>query len=49
MIHDIPPLAMTGLSHSVSKGKVDQVEQSARRGELLRASQEFESYFLGYL
>ncbi len=49
MIHDIPPLDSTGLSHSRSKGRVDQVEQSARRGELLRASQEFESYFLAYL
>jgi flagellar protein FlgJ len=49
MIHDNPPVDITGLSHSVSKGKVDQVEQSSRRGELLRASQEFESYFLSYL
>jgi len=49
MIHDISPLDSTGLSHSLSKGRVDQVEQSARRGELLRASQEFESYFLAYL
>ncbi len=29
--------------------KVDQITQLARRGELLRASQEFESYFLSYL
>jgi len=49
MIHGVPHLDITGLSQSLSKGKVDQVEQSARRGELLRASQEFESYFLAYL
>jgi len=49
MIHDILSLDRTGLSHSLSKGKADQTEQSARRGELLRASQEFESYFLSYL
>jgi flagellar protein FlgJ len=49
MIPNIPPLDMTGFSHSVAKGKVDQVQQDVRRGELLRASQEFESYFLSYL
>lgn len=49
MIPSIPPLDITSLSHSVSKGKMDQVEQLVRRGELLRASQEFESYFLSYL
>lgn len=49
MIHDISPLDIRGLSQSASNGRVDQVEQSVRRGELLRASQEFESYFLSYL
>lgn len=49
MIADMFPLDMTGLSHSVSTGKIDRVEESSRRGELLRASQEFESYFLSYL
>ena len=49
MIQDISPLDITGPSHSLSKGKVDHVEQSVRRRELLRASQEFESYFLAYL
>jgi flagellar protein FlgJ len=49
MISGIPPLDSTGLSHSVAQGKVDQAEQSVRRRELLRASQEFESYFLSYL
>ena len=49
MMYDISPLDTTELAHSLSKGKVAEVEQSARRGELLRASQEFESYFLSYL
>ena len=49
MIHGIFPLEISGISQSPSNGKVDQVEQSARRGDLLRASQEFESYFLAYL
>ncbi|WP_342346892.1 rod-binding protein [uncultured Nitrospira sp.] len=49
MIADMVSLDLTGLSHSVSNGKIDRVEESARRGELLRASQEFESYFLSYL
>jgi len=49
MISDRFPLDMTGFSHSVSPDKIDRVEESSRRGELLRASQEFESYFLSYL
>jgi peptidoglycan hydrolase FlgJ len=49
MIHASFPLDIRGPSESVSNGRVDQVEQSGRRGELLRASQEFESYFLSYL
>ena len=49
MIPDMFPLDMTGLSHSVTTGRIDRVEDSIRRGELLRASQEFESYFLSYL
>lgn len=49
MIPGIPPLDITGFSQSMATGKVDQVGQAARRGELLRASQEFESYFMSYL
>ncbi|MFZ1748506.1 MAG: rod-binding protein [Nitrospirales bacterium] len=49
MIADMFPMDMTGLSHSVTTGKIDRVEGSVRRGELLRASQDFESYFLSYL
>ncbi len=49
MIAGMFPVDMTGLSHSVTTGRIDRVEDSVRRGELLRASQEFESYFLSYL
>lgn len=49
MISDTFPLDMTGFSHSETTGRINRVEDSARRGELLRASQEFESYFLSYL
>ena len=48
-MHGIPPLDITGLPTSLPNNKADSVEQSDRRGELLRASQEFESYFLAYL
>lgn len=34
---------------SVLGGKAQHVEHLARRGELLKASQEFEAYFLSYL
>ena len=37
------------VTSALAKTKVDQVEQLARRGELLRASQEFESYFVSYM
>ena len=36
-------------SHALAGSKLDQVEQLARRGELSRASQEFESYFVSYM
>jgi len=49
MFHDVATLDLTGFFNTISKGKLGQVDQSARRGELLRASQEFESYFLSYL
>jgi peptidoglycan hydrolase FlgJ len=48
-MHNIPSVDMTGLADSLSKNHADRVEQSTRRGELLQASQEFESYFLAYL
>ena len=49
MSADMFPMDMTGLSHSVTTERIERVEDSVRRGELLRASQEFESYFLSYL
>ncbi|MCB9775112.1 MAG: rod-binding protein [Nitrospiraceae bacterium] len=49
MIAGMFPTDMTGLSHSVTTERIERVEDSVRRGELLRASQEFESYFLSYL
>ena len=49
MISDTFPLDMSGFSHSGTTGRIDRVEDLVRRGELLRASQEFESYFLSYL
>ncbi|HBP89657.1 MAG TPA: rod-binding protein [Nitrospirales bacterium] len=49
MISDMFPVGKTDFSHSVSTVNRDRVEASPRREELLRASQEFESYFLSYL
>jgi len=49
MLDGIGPLDPTSIKNSLVGGKVDQVEQLARQGELSRASQEFESYFLSYL
>jgi peptidoglycan hydrolase FlgJ len=49
MVADMFPIDTTGLSHSFTTGRIDRLEDSVRRGELLRASQEFESYFLSYL
>ena len=49
MLDGIGPLDPATIKDSLVAGKVEQVEQLARRGELLRASQEFESYFLSYL
>jgi flagellar protein FlgJ len=49
MIDGIGPLETSQVTNALTGTKVDQIEQLARRGELLRASQEFESYFLSYL
>ncbi len=48
-MNGIGSLETSQVSNALSGAKVDQIEQLARRGELLRASQEFESYFLSYL
>ena len=49
MINAIGTLGTSQFTHALAGTKVDQIEQLARRGELLRASQAFESYFLSYL
>ena len=49
MINGIGTLETSQFTHALAGTKVDQIEQLARRGELLRASQAFESYFLSYL
>lgn len=45
----LSPLHVGHVTESVTNGKADQVANLARRGELVKASQEFESYFLSYL
>ena len=37
------------VSGSLAGTRITQVEQLARRGDLLKASQEFESYFVSYM
>ena len=49
MIDGIGPLETSQVTDALAGTKIVQVEQLARRGELLKASQEFESYFLSYL
>lgn len=49
MMDGIGPLDTSQVTDALAGTKVAQIEQLARRGELLRASQEFESYFLSYL
>jgi flagellar protein FlgJ len=49
MINGIGPLETSHVTEALAGSKLDQIEQLARRGELLRASQEFESYFVAYM
>ena len=49
MIDGIGPLNTSHVTDTIAGTKVDQVEQFARRGDLLKASQEFESYFVSYM
>ncbi len=48
-MNPLSPIDPSQLSQSLMSGKANQVEMYARRGEILKASQEFESYFLSYL
>jgi flagellar protein FlgJ len=49
MINAIGPLETSHATDTLAGNKLDQIEQLARRGELSRASQEFESYFVSYM
>jgi Rod binding domain-containing protein len=49
MIEGIGSLEPGHVTSTLAGTKVDQVEQLARRGDLQKASQEFESYFVSYL
>ncbi len=49
MINGFGPLETSHVTEALAGSKLDQIEQLARRGELLRASQEFESYFVAYM
>ena len=48
-MNPLSPIDPSQASQSLSVAKATQVEELARRGEILKASQEFESYFLSYL
>ncbi len=49
MINGIGTLETSQFTHALAGTKVDKIEQLARRGDLLKASQAFESYFLSYM
>lgn len=49
MIHGIGPLETASVTSVLAGQTADQVEQLARRGELLQASQKFEAYFVSYM
>ena len=49
MLNAMGPLEISHVTSAVAGTKGDQVEQLARRGELLKASQTFESYFVSYM
>ena len=49
MINEIAQLDTAQVAGILTGAKLDQVEQLSRRGDLLKASQEFESYFVSYM
>jgi len=49
MINGIGPLEATHFMDALAGTKGNEVEQLARRGDLRKASQEFESYFLSHM
>jgi len=49
MINGMGPLEPSQVTNALAGPKIEEVQSLARRGELLKASQEFESYFLSYM
>jgi flagellar protein FlgJ len=49
MLDGLGPLETSHVTSALAGTKGDQVEQLVRRGDLLKASQEFESYFVSYM
>ena len=43
------PIDSLGVTSSILAGKASEVERQVERGEIRKASQEFEAYFLSYL
>ncbi|MGD9849822.1 MAG: rod-binding protein [Nitrospirales bacterium] len=48
-MNSLSPIDPSQFNHPLMSGKATKVEEYARKGEILKASQEFESYFLSYL
>ena len=49
MFDTLGPVDPTIITNKLVGAKANDVDQLARRGELLQASQEYEAYFLSYL
>ncbi len=49
MINGLSPLDTSQVTSSLAGAKIDQVGHLAKQGDLLKASQEFESYFVSYM
>ncbi len=49
MLNGIGPLETSHVTGTLAGAKVEQLEQLGRRGNLLKAGQEFESYFVSYM
>ena len=49
MLNSIGPLDTSHVTGTLAGAKVEQLEQLGQRGNLLKASQEFESYFVSYM
>lgn len=48
-MNSLSPIDPSQFSQPLMSGQASKVEEYARKGEILKASQEFESYFLSYL